>query len=87
MDSGVSILNFFTTRKVLSLLRSMTGLYFWLCLGTTGDYKTQETLCFLPFLSRSCSGETGYKRPNLGLSDGPFILTESGEIWLILASS
>ena len=29
MDSGVSILNFSTCRKVLSLLRTMTGLHLW----------------------------------------------------------
>ena len=29
MDSGVSILNFSTCRKVLSLLRSVTGLHLW----------------------------------------------------------
>ena len=34
MDSGVSILNLSTSRKVLSLLKSMTGLQLWLGLGT-----------------------------------------------------
>ena len=29
MDSGVSILNLPTNRKVLSLLRSITGLHLW----------------------------------------------------------
>ena len=29
MDSGVSILNLSTSRKVLSLLRSITGLHLW----------------------------------------------------------
>ena len=29
MDSGVSILNFCTGRKVLSLVKSITGLHLW----------------------------------------------------------
>ena len=71
---GVSILNFSTCRKVLSLLRSMT----WV-LGT-GDCKTREILHFPPFRLRSLTEETGYKRPGLGLFDGPCTLTGSEEI-------
>ena len=62
MDSGVSILNFSTCRKVLSLFRSMTGLHLrrGLVLGT-GDCKTREILHFPPFLLRSLTEETGYR--------------------------
>ena len=62
MDSGVSILNFSTCRKVLSLLRSMTGLHIgeaWV-LGT-GDCKTREILHIPPFRLHSLTEETGYK--------------------------
>ena len=85
MDSGVSILNFSTNRKVLSLLRSITGLDFgeaWV--QETGDCKTREILHFPPFLLLSLSEETGYKRPELGLFDGPCIVTKSQEFWLVL---
>ena len=79
MDSGVSILNLTTSRKVLSLLRSITGLHLWWVLET-GDCKTREILHFPPFLLRSLTEETGYKRPELGLFEGPCNLIESGEL-------
>ena len=49
MDSGncVSILNLSTCRKVLSLLRSITGQAWGL---ETDDCKTREILYFPPFL-------------------------------------
>ena len=64
MDSGVSILNFSMCRKVLSLLRSITGLH----------------LHFLPFRWRFLTAETGYNRLTLGLLEGPCILILSEEI-------
>ena len=71
MDSGVSILNLSTSRKVLSLLRSSTGLHLPEAWGLeTGDCKTQEILHLTPFLLRSLTEETGYKRPELGLLKG-----------------
>ena len=77
MDSGVSILNFSTCRKVLSLLRSITGLVDEAWVLGTGDCKTQEILHFPPFRLRFLTGETGYKWPRLGLFAGPCTLTES----------
>ena len=50
----------------------------------TGDCKTRKILHFPPFLLRSLTEETGYKRPELGLFDGPCIMTESQEFWLVL---
>ena len=50
MDSGVFILNFSTCRKVLSLLKFITGLHLgeaWVL--ETGDCKTREILHFPPF--------------------------------------
>ena len=73
MDSGVSILNFSTCRKVLSLLKSFGEA--WVL--ETGDCKTREVLHFPLFRLRSLTEETGYKWPELGLFDGPCILTES----------
>ena len=70
MDSGVSSLNLSTSRKVLSLLRSITGLYFceaWV--QETGDCKTRD-LDFPPFLLCSFTEETGYKRSELVLLKG-----------------
>ena len=78
MDSGVSILNFSTCRKVLSLLKFITGLHLgeaWVL--ETGDCKTREILHFPPFRLRSLTEETGYKWPGLGLFDGPYTLTVS----------
>ena len=51
MDSEVSILNFSTKRKVLSLLRYMTGLHFWLGLGTRNRkiVKPKRLGVFYPF--------------------------------------
>ena len=46
----------------------------------TGDCKTREILHFPPFLSRSLTEETGYKRPELGLFEGPCNLIELGEL-------
>ena len=77
MDSGVSMLNFSTCRKVLSLLRSMTGLHLGAWVLGTGDCKTREILHFPPFRLRSLTEETGYKWPGLGLLGGPCTLTES----------
>ena len=71
MDSGVSILNLSTSRKVLSLLRSITGLHLGEAWGLeTGDCNTREILHFPPFLLRSLTEETGYKRPELGRLTG-----------------
>ena len=50
MDSGVSILNLSTSRKVLSLLRSITGLHLWCGLGTVKPercYIFQPVYCVL----------------------------------------
>ena len=74
MDTGVSILNLSPSRKALSLLRSITVLQG----QETGDYNIREILHFPPFLLRSLTEETGYKRPELDLFDGPFVLSESG---------
>ena len=66
MDSVVSILNRSTNRKVLILLRSITGPTFGEAWGLeTGDCKTREILHFPPFLLRSLTEETGYKKPEL----------------------
>ena len=71
MDSGVSILNLSTSRKVLSLLRSITGLNLGeACVQETGDCKTREILNFQPFLLHSLTEETGYKRSELVLLKG-----------------
>ena len=43
----------------------------------TGDCKTREILHFPPFRLRSLTEGTGYKRPGLGLFDGPCTLTGS----------
>ena len=59
MDSGVSILNFTTYRKVLSLF-DWPPLRGGLVLGT-GESKTREILHFPPFLLRSLTEETGYR--------------------------
>ena len=70
MDSGASILNLSTSRKVLSLLRSITGLYLCEAWGLeTGDCKTREILHFPPFLLHSLTVETGRKRPELVLCE------------------
>ena len=70
MDSRVSILNFSMTRKVLGLLKSITGLHLGEAWGLeTGDCQTQEILHFPPVLLRSL------------VFEGPCILTESEEIW------
>ena len=74
MDSGVSILDFSTSRKVLSLLKSVTCLLAWV--QETSDCKTREILRFPPFLLRSLTEETGYSWSELGLFEGPCILTE-----------
>ena len=72
MDSGVSILNFSMCRKVLSLLKSIAGLH----LGEAWGLEKQATVkperfyLFPPFLLRSLTEETGYKRPELGLLKG-----------------
>ena len=56
MDSGVSILNFSTCRKVLSLLLASTFGEAW---GLeTGDCKTREILHFLPCLLCSLTEKT-----------------------------
>ena len=50
MDSGVFILNFSTCRKVLNLVKFITGLHLgeaWVL--ETGDCKTREILHFPPF--------------------------------------
>ena len=81
MDSGVSILNLSTSRKVLSLLRSITGPSFgeaWVL--ETDDCITREMLHFPPFLLWSLTEETGYNRPELGLLEGPGNLIESVEL-------
>ena len=71
MDSGVSILNFSMCKKVLSLLKSITGLHLGEAWGLeTGDCKTREILYFPPFLLRSLIEETGYKRPELDVLKG-----------------
>ena len=71
MDSGVSIFNFSTCRKVLSLLKSVTALYLGEAWGLeTGDCKTREILHFPPFRKRSLTEETGCNRPELGLLKG-----------------
>ena len=77
MDSGISILNFSICRKVLSLLRSMTGLHHQAWVLGTGDCKIREILHFPPFRLRSLTEETGYKWPELGHFDGSCTLTES----------
>ena len=81
MDSGVSIFNLSTRRNALSLLRYITGPTFgeaWRL--ETGDCKTREILHFPPFLLRSLTEETGCKRSELVLCEGPCILNESGEL-------
>ena len=72
MDSGVSILNLSTNRKVLSLLRSITGPNLCEDWGfETGDCKTREILHFPPFLQCSLTEETGYRRPELDFLEEP----------------
>ena len=57
MDSGVSILNLSTSRKVLSLL--LLASTFGEAWGLeTGDCKTREILHFPPFLLCSLTEET-----------------------------
>ena len=93
MDSGFSILNLSTNRKVLSLLSSITGLHLGEAWGLeTGDCKnprdlTFSTLSITFFDKRGWMQEAraaGCKRPELDLFDGPCILSESGELLLIL---
>ena len=45
----------------------------------TGDCKTREILHFPQFLLGSLTEETGYKRPELGLFEGPCNLIKSVE--------
>ena len=55
----------------MSLLRSITGLHLAEAWGPeTGNCKTREILHFLPFLWRSLTEETGYKRPELDVLMG-----------------
>ena len=56
----------------------ITPFHFWAWVVQTDYSKTQETLCFLPFRLCSWSRETGYKRPERGLSDWPSIRGKSG---------
>ena len=66
---------------MLSLLRFILASTFgeaWV--QETGDCKTREILHFPPFLCRSLTEETGYKRSELGLLEGPCNLIESGEL-------
>ena len=50
----------------------------------TGNCKTREILQFPPFVLRSLTEETRYKSPQIDLFDGPCIVSESGELWLVL---
>ena len=71
MDSGVPISNLSTSRKVLILLRSITGLHLgeaWV--QETGECKTREILHFSPFLLYPLTEETGYKRSEVVLLKG-----------------
>ena len=72
MDSGVYILNLSKSRKVLSLLRSITDLH--LCeawVQETGDCKTRESQIRFSTLSIVfLTEETGYKRSELILLKG-----------------
>ena len=49
-----------------------------------GDCKTRASSHFPTFLLRSLTEETRHKWPELDLFDGPCILSESGELWLML---
>ena len=89
MDSGVFILNFSTCRKVLSLLKFITGLHLGeACVLETGDCKTREILHFPPFrpfhpfspFQCSLTVETGCNGPRLGPLGGPCILILSEKI-------
>ena len=87
MDSGVSILNLSVGRCCACLGLSLTSTFDEAWGPETNDCKTREILHFTPFLLRSLTKETGYKRPELDLFDDSCILSESEELWLILVLS
>ena len=81
MDSGVSILTFLQVGRCCACLDLLLASTFSEASGLETSFcKTREILHFPPFLLRSLTKETGCKRPELVLCEGPCILIESGKL-------